>query len=193
MLGISWSAVEDDGRGVCQLFDVKQSWNATSFPSRIFIDRYFKYGLSAEFAGAYTEYTAGKLINDSTDYEGLFLSFDGNCKYSFYNLLGIPWLDPYTSLGIGLTQRNAFDKPYTFTANVSLGANFWVYKGLGIQLQTSGKIGITSPFFKDGDYFQHSIGLVYKFQPAKGNSGFNHKQYKWTHKKTKFKSSRKSG
>jgi len=193
MFGVGWNFVEDDGRGFCQPFDVKQSWNSLPYPTRLTVDKYLKRGLSVEFAGAYTTYKLGKLINDSTNRSGMFLSFDFNCKYSFYHLVNVPWLDPYASLGLGMTQRTALPEAYTFTGNVAFGVNFWVYRGLGINLQTSGKIGLTSDFLGSSDYFQHSIGLVYKIQPRKGNNNFNKRQYKWTNKKMRYKSSRKSG
>lgn len=193
--GIGWNFVEDDGRGFCQPFDVNQSWNGLPYPTRLTVDKYLKHGLSVEFAGAYNNYKLGKLINDSINRSGMFLSFDINCKYSFYNMIDIPWLDPYASLGLGLTQRNALDQRYTFTGNVAFGVNFWLYKGFGINLQTSGKIGLTGDFMGPSNYFQHSIGLVYKLQPGSNSNdhSFNKRQYKWTNKKMKYKSSRKNG
>ncbi len=193
MFGIGWNAVDDDGRDFCQPFDAKQSWSARPFPTRIVVDKYLKYGMSIEFAGAYNEYKIGKLINDTTNFEGFFLSFDFNAKYSFFNLLSVKWLDPYASLGLGLTQRTAFENPYSFTANVNFGANFWVYKGLGIQLQTSGKIGLTSDILGNSDYFQHTIGIVYKTKSSRGRNTFNKRRYGWIQKKQRYKSGRRNG
>lgn len=190
---MGWNFVEDDGREFCQPFDVAQSWNGLPYPTRLTVDRYLKYGLSVEFAGAYNNYTAGKLINDSTGYSGMFLSFDLNCKYSFYNMMPGTWLDPYASLGVGMTQRSAFEDPYTATGNVAFGVNMFVWKGLGINLQTSGKIALTGEFLGSGNYFQHSVGLVYKITPQGRNNDFNKRQYKWINKKTKYKSGRKGG
>ena len=34
MIGISWTAVEDDGRGLCQPVEVAQSWNCLLYTSR---------------------------------------------------------------------------------------------------------------------------------------------------------------
>lgn len=191
MIGASWFAVEDDGRGFCQPFDIQQSWNSKSYPTRFFVDRYFKHGLSAEFAVGYTTYSNGKLINDSLNYQGFFLSVDANCKYSFYTLFNQKWLDPYTSLGIGMTQRSAFSNAYTATVNVGIGANFWIYKGFGIQAQTNGKIGLASPFLHNSDYISYSLGIVYRFQESKPRNTFSQKHYKWTTKKTHYKDPKK--
>lgn len=189
LVGIGWSAIEDDGRGLCQPFDAAQSWNAEVFPTRLLIDRYLKYNLSAEFSGAYTMYKAGKLINDSINRAGLFLSFDLNCKYSFFRLVGVKWLDPYVSLGIGLTQRTALPQLYTGTINVGLGANFWFYKNFGLQLQTSGKIGIGGA---GSSYMQHSASIVYKVVPQKRSyNSFSKKRYGWIQSKQRYKGKRR--
>jgi hypothetical protein len=191
-VGLGWNFVEDDGRMFCQPFDVNQSWNGLPYPTRLTVDRYFKYGLSAEFAGAYMEYKAGKLIQDSTNRSGMFLSFDLNCRYSFYNLIASTVIDPYASLGFGYTQRNAMDKTGTFTGNVAFGVNFWVWKGLGINLQTSGKYGLAGD--PNNSYAQHSIGLIYKFQGSDKNSNdFGKRKYKWIDKKQKYKGGGKKG
>lgn len=193
LVGVSWNAVEDDGRGFCQMFDVTQSWNMPAYPTRLVVDRYFKHGLSAEFSGAYNRYLAGKLINDSTNRSGMFLSFDLNAKYSFYDLQQTTWLDPYVSLGVGITQRTAIPQVLCPTANIGAGVNIWIYKGLGIQLQTSAKFGLAGKLFAENDYFQHSAGIVYKFKGDRKSNEFNKKHYKWTDKKQRYKSGRKKG
>lgn len=192
--GVSWNFVEDDGREFCQPFDVKQSWNGLYYPSRLTLERRFKYGLSAEFAGAYNNYKLGKLVNDSINKSGMFLSFDLNCKYHFQDILNTYWFDPYASLGVGLTQRATQDPSYTFTGNIAFGANFWIYRGFGLNVQTSGKIGLTGDFMGSSDYFQHSVGIVYKLSgKGRPNNSFSKKQYKWTGKKQRYKPSRKVG
>lgn len=194
MIGVSWTAVEDDGRGLCQPFDVVQSWNYEYFPTRIFVDKYFKYGLSAEFSGAFVNYRAGKLINDSINRSGVFLALDLNCKYSFYPLITPRWLDPYVSLGIGMTQRTAMPGITSLTGNVGLGVNLFFYRGLGFQLQTSGKLALTGGAASGGNYVQYQAGLVYKFDSgARGRENFNKRRYKWINKKQKYKGNKRGG
>lgn len=190
-VGLGWNFVEDDGRGFCQPFDVKQSWNSLPYPTRLTIDRYFKSGLSAEFAGAYTQYKMGKLIQDSVNYEGMFLSFDLNCRYSFYNLITSTVLDPYASLGFGLTQRSMLDKPLAFTGNAAIGCNFWVWKGLGINTQISYKYAVTMS--NNPDYMQYSVGLIYKFKGKEEGNNFGQRKYKWIDRKMKYKGGKKGG
>lgn len=194
MIGLSWTAVEDDGRGLCQPFDVAQSWNFEYFPTRIFVDKYFKHGLSAEFSVAFVNYRLGKLINGFTDRRGVFLGMDLNAKYSFYPLISQGWIDPYVSLGVGITQRTALPQISNVTANIGIGVNLRIYRGLGFQLQTSGKVALTGGFFGDGNYLQHQAGLIYKFNdrsPRREN--FSKKRYKWTNKKVRYKGNKRGG
>jgi hypothetical protein len=189
--GLGWNAVEDDGRGFCQPFDVEQSWNVPVFPSRVMVDRYLKYGLSVEFSGAYNNYQEGKLINDSTNLSGLFISADFNCKFSFYQLLQIQWFDPYVSLGAGGTHRDAYANPFIITANASAGVNFWVYRNWGIQLQAGGKYGIAGDLsLTQGNYMQYTAGVVYKLTDRRGRSAFSKKQYRWTKSRPRYRGKR---
>lgn len=194
MIGVSWTAIEDDGRGLCQPFDVNQSWNYEYFPTRIFVDKYFKYGLSAEFSGAYVTYRAGKLINDSINRSGVFLALDLNCKYSFYPLITPRWVDPYVSLGIGMTQRTMMPGVSCVTGNVGIGVNLFFFRGLGFQLQTSGKFAFTGGALAGGNYLQHNAGFVYKFNSgSRGRENFNKRRYKWISKKMKYKGNKRGG
>ncbi|ASS47952.1 MAG: hypothetical protein A3D31_01330 [Candidatus Fluviicola riflensis] len=192
-VGISWNAVDDDGRDVCQPFDVKQSWNYPLFPSRIMVDRYLKKGLSLEFAGAYNNYTTDKLVNDTTGLSGLFISTDLNTKFSFYQLFyPMKWFDPYVSLGLGLTHRDAYSQTVTGNLNINVGFNFWIYRNWGLQLQTSGKLGINGQFFNtNADYMQHSLGVVYKFTESRSHGSSNRKKYKWTKSRQKYRGGKK--
>ncbi len=194
MIGLSWTAVEDDGRGLCQPFDVAQSWNYEYFPTRILVDKYFKRGLSAEFSGAYVTYRAGKLINDSINRSGVFLALDLNCKYSFYPIVTPRWLDPYVSLGIGMTQRSMMPGVSSVTGNAAVGVNLFFFRGLGFQIQTSGKFALTGGTLAGGNYLQHNLGFVYKFDSGiRGRDNFNKKHYKWTNKKQKYKGNKRGG
>lgn len=189
MFGAGYSAIDDDGRGFCQPFDVNQSWNYLVFPSKLTVNRYWNAGFSADFEGTYNTYSAGKLINDSVGYSGTFLAFDLNLDYSFAQFLRPQWFEPFVEFGIGMTQRTAFSAPYCMTANANLGMNFWMYKGIGIQLQTSGKFAVI-PFDLAGPnaYTQHSVSILYRIEPRqRGYSSSRKKKYKWTKARPKFK------
>ncbi len=193
MIGVSWNTVDDDGRGFCQTFDVNEVWNTPVFPARFMVDRYLKKGLSIEFAGAYNNYTNNKRINDTTGLSGLFLSFDLNAKYSFYNLLNTPRLDPYVSAGVGLTHRSALETPLCPTLQVGAGLNFWIWRGLGLQIQASGKFGLAGEIFGENDYLHYTAGFVYKFKGDRADNSFNDRKYKWINKRERYKSGKRKG
>ncbi len=189
MFGLGWNAVDDDGRPFCQPFDAPQSWHIRPYPTRLNVDRYLNKGFSVEFTGAYNRYNGANLVNGSTGLGGTFISLDLNGKYSFYNLMSVNWFDPYVSLGFGGTIRSAYPTTFVPTLNSAIGANFWVYKNWGIQLQTSAKFGIKSDFYRtDANYLQHSAGIVYKIEPGmKKNKSNDKRRYPWIRKKKSYR------
>jgi len=40
MIGLSWTAIDDDGYPFSKIFSAGQSWSITPFPSQITVDRY---------------------------------------------------------------------------------------------------------------------------------------------------------
>lgn len=192
MVGLSWSIIDDDGRGLEHHFNFAETWNLQPYPTSIMLNRYFDFGLSAEVNISGMIYSNAKVINGSTGSGGLFLSADLNCKYNFqyFYFPKAKWLDPFVSLGVGYTMRNNINTlPHVLTMNVGGGVNFWLYKGFGITLNTNLKWGVApTPFFSNGNYIQHNAGIVYRFSGgAKNNSSFSKKKYPWTHQNKKFK------
>lgn len=187
MIGVSWSAIDDNGDKFGNLFDVKNSWNYLPFPTTLTLDRYLNYGWSLEFGGTYSKYKLGTLINDSTNFEGTFFNFDANAKFSFSRLYAprAQWFDPYLIAGIGYTYRAEGAANHAPTVNIGGGINFWVYKGIGIRLNSSAKLGVYPGFWKTPEnYLHHSAGLVFKFGGGKKNQNknFNRRKNKWIHK-----------
>ena len=191
MIGAHWSAVDDNGSKFGKLFDVKNSWNLMPYPSRLTLDRYFKYGWSMEFATTYTNYKAGKLINDSTHFSGPFFSFDVHGKYSLYQTYAprARWIDPYFTFGVGYTYRQQGAATHAPTVNAGIGLNFWIYKGLGIQLHSTAKFGVYPGFWETPEnYLQHSAGIVVRMGKNKNpNKDFGRKKNKWAHKNKRYK------
>jgi hypothetical protein len=179
MFGLGWSAWDNDGNpgGV---FSVDQI-QAEVFPSRLLVDYYFYKGWSAEASVAFVRYKGTKLVNNQLNVKGLGLSADANLKYSFYNLMGKGLLDPYVIMGMGATVHPSVDslsKPFYPTFNVGAGVNLWFNNAVGLQLQSAGKIGLTSDFFGKSDYLQHSIGLVVRLESMGGGSDGEFKKEK---------------
>jgi len=194
MFGLGWSIWDDDGNP-SDLFKV-QSMHAEVFPSRLMFDYYFYKGWSAEGGVAFTRFKGVKPVNGQIGVKGFGLSADVNLKYSFNGLLGKGMLDPYLLMGVGGTVHPAGDtlsKAFYPTLNVGGGINFWFNNAIGIQVQSVGKIGLTSDFFGKSDYFQHSIGLVVRLETVGGNSEgeFKKEKLKLDVKKRKIKTPRK--
>ncbi len=185
-LGISGNVVQDAGREFCQPFDIKESWNFLPYPTSIFFDKHIKTASSWEIIGSFNQYKASKLINDSTGFSGMFLSFDANYKYSFASKMLFKKLDPFITLGLGFTQRAAFSDPYSIQLGVGGGLNYWFLQRWGIQVRTTGKFAFYPDIMGPSNYFQHHLGIVYRTMP-KGRL-VQHSQkarHKWTKKKEK--------
>ena len=195
MIGVSWSAIDDDGRPFAGLFDVGNSWNYLLYPTKISVDRYFKYGWSIEASATYSQYLSGHLINDSTNITSTFACFDINGKYSFYNHYAprMRWFDPFFTFGIGYTYRdNANVAQHVPTVNLGFGMNFWIVNSFGVRLHSNAKIGVYPGFWDTHtNYLQHSAGLVFRWGKGKHKNGnFGKKKNKWIHGKKRYKSNK---
>lgn len=189
MFGIGWNVVDDDGHPYTNLFNVPGSWNYQYYPTMIHVDRYLKRGFSVEATGSFNLYSGSTTINGVPGLSGIFGALDIKGKYSFYNVVGASWFDPFIDLGIGATYRSAIPQTFAPSANVGVGFNFWV-KNVGLRLYTTGKLGLASPIYRSPtNYLQHSVSILYRMQERdKKNTSSDKKRYKWTHKKEKFKS-----
>ena len=192
MAGISWSAIDDDGRPFTGLFDVP-NWNYEFYPTRLSLDRYFKKGWSAEAVATYTKYLPGKLINGSTSTSGIFFAFDVNGKYSFYQYYApnMRWFEPYFTFGAGYTFRSApIVSAHVPNINLGFGMNFWISQSIGVQFHSNAKFGMFPKIWNTNtNYLQHSAGIVYRWGENKKhkNGDFDKKRYPWSHKKPKYK------
>lgn len=191
MFGLGLAAIDDDGRPYGQPFDVNESWNYLPYPTRIVFDKYLGKGMSLDFSGTYMQYSNSKLVNGATGKGGLFIAADANFKFSFLDIIGTNWFDPYVALGAGVTHRNAYSPNLTTNANATVGMNFWVSQRFGIQLQSSGKFGIRSNFYRtDANYLQHTFSILYRVgeKEDRVQSNFSDKpRYKEYFKKHKYK------
>jgi len=107
-------------------------------------------------------------------------------------------VDPYLIAGVGGTLHPSGDtlSPSFFpTLNLGAGINFWFNNAVGLQLQSAGKIGLTSDFFGKADYLQHSIGLVVRLETVGGSKEgeFKKVKLKLDTKKKRIKTPRSKG
>lgn len=189
MLCGGWNFVDDDGQGYKELLAIRNSWQMVPYPSYISVDRFTRKGWSWVATASYNQYNPKKLYNNEYGHFGYLVSADFAFKFSFY-----PWmrgiLDPYFFGGAGATYRSVKSvAPIVPTIDGGLGLNFWIRKRLGIQVQSTAKLGVdlTNPVKSNTNYLQHSVGLVYKPQAGKPRNRFRKKQYKWTHTKQRYR------
>lgn len=187
VVGHGWNVVHDDaGKWFRNLFKTNDVWNITPYPLRFTCEKWLydkddnvgkTRGWSVEFIGAYNRYGVGNYLVDQgnpilviTPYK--LFSFDLHAKYNFNKLVDLNKLfgakqevfQPYGTFGLGYTYRTLPAHPHSATINAGLGFNVWIYKGIGIQLQSLAKFGLKDKFPNSGsNYLQHSVGVVYQF------------------------------
>lgn len=201
VFGHGWNIIHDDaGKWFHNLLNVDKAWNMAPYPLRFTCEKYLynqydsispKRGWSVELMAAYNRYGIGNILSDSknpvfVDKEYQFLSFDVHAKYNFNKLVDLNKLlgakkeifQPFGTFGLGYTYRTLPAHPGCGTINAGLGFNLWIYKGIGIQLQSLAKFGLEDNFPHAGsNYLQHSISIVYKLQQS-SNSGGNRYKFK---------------
>lgn len=192
MFGLSWVLTDDDGDAY-NPFSV-QNLHTHLFPSKITLDKYIYNGFSTEALIAYSKYNPEKITNTQLGISGSLFSIDFHGKYSFYKLLNSGILDPYIVTGLGVSVRNNEDtkaQALSPTLNLGLGLNFWITQNIGIQLNSTAKIGMID-FFESSDYMQHSVGIVGRFESLKGSdNSFSKSKYKISKRRKKIKTYKK--
>jgi hypothetical protein len=171
MLGASWNLVSP----MNDFGNIK----GYQFPTRFFVDKHYYSGWSWEGALAFGKFDTIAVRPDSLNTSTSFFSFDANIRYSFQKMLyPSTAIDPYISYGLGLTNRSILGTHVN--GNVAVGINFWFSSNLGIQLQSSAKIALTSGIMKpDKHYLQHTIGLALRIPEGSiTDNSFNKRRYK---------------
>lgn len=186
MVGVGWSFVDNDGRTYSKLFDLTGGWSMHYYPSLVSVDRYLKYGLSAEVTVSFNQYKGSKMVN-ATYTPGFMFATDLAIKYSIYEYLykKASWFDPYIGVGISATYISATAPNFYPTFNVPIGTNFWIDKNWGIRLQATAKFGMIPRFYRtNGNYLQYNASVLYRFQKSDRVKGSNDKpRYKWVRDK----------
>jgi hypothetical protein len=78
------------------------------------------------------------------------------------------------------------------SVNIGAGVNVMVWRGIGIQIRTTGKVGLLPKIYtEEFDYLQHHFGVIYKFAERRGGHGnFHKRKYKWGHKNYRYRKPR---
>ncbi len=160
VLGLGFNIVDDTATPFGDTFlDIKDTWNAVPYPSRISIGRYFKNGLGIEAIGTYNKYKVGKVIDGAINTVPRdYYAIDGKISYDLNKLIGeTNWFDPYLHVGAGYSSIGEVGRS---TANAGFGFNTWFNDQWGLNFNTMGKWGIEEGSTKQ---LQHSAGVVYRF------------------------------
>lgn len=154
-----------------QFFNLNAHYNYISAPSKLSLSRFINKSFNADLALTINQIT--QFGNTTLTKSVPYFAVDINVNYNFNALIGdTGFFDPYALLGGGYTMQsgdsnnNILFKNYG-SFNSGLGAKFWIYKGVGIRVQSMLKY-----FFNDDSYrhFQHSASIVYKFGAYDGDN-----------------------
>ena len=167
VFGLSWVLTDDDGEASNPF--LVENLHTHFYPSKITVEKYIDNGWSTEAVLTYSSYNDEKITNDQENISGSLSSIDFHWKYLFYKLLNSGDIDPYIASGIGISARNNNDENVqwlTSNLNIGLALNFWIPQNIGIQLNSTAKIGMKD-LKKGSGYMQHSIGVVVRFKSLK--------------------------
>ena len=154
--------VDNDGFRFENAFNT-DNWNFKN-PLSFSVQRKWKDHFSAGLALTVNTLEEANLHNNGrlSEDETLF-AIDANAKYIYdYLFTNTPRIDPfeaYVLSGFGFTSVSEHD---TATFNIGLGFNIWVYRDIGIRLQTMGKFGFSEWVYLK-NYIQHSAELIFRF------------------------------
>ena len=139
-----------------EFFNATDHYNIIPSLSKVSLSRYLDEGFSLELAGTINKISK---VGDVSANDLTYFGVDLGIKYDLNNVIGdTKWFDPFATVGGGYTW---LDEEGTGTFNGGLGANFWLSKRVGLNLQTTYKHA-----FDDENllpHFQHSAGIVVKF------------------------------
>ncbi len=163
VVGLSGIVVDDDGKPFKDVFNIKNTWSSVYAPTRATVEAAVTKGWGVEASFAYSQLKAGKVIDDynnKREHNVSLYTFDLSAKYYPVKLIS-KWLSPYALAGVGYTNR-AFTRPDNgMMANLGFGASLWLYKGLGVNVQSTAKFAVNT---SSSNYLMHAFGVVYRFR-----------------------------
>lgn len=168
--GLGNQIVVDGGRETFFPFDTK-AWNYLPYPSKVFVEGYFQKGWSFVFDVAYNQYKTGNIVDKVTiNKNGTYFGADFNARFAFSHWAKKEgWFDPYFTFGYGYTYRNNAVNIHTGNNSIGLGCNFFIWKGLGLNLQGLGKWVMKGG--TKSNYTHYSATIVYKLLGKRRNLG----------------------
>jgi len=138
--------------------DVFEDLNMNGGFIRVFVGRHIKNGISILVSASGNKIKKGFNYNAGDVFlKDSFFATDAKLRYDLNRLIGeTSWFDPFVLSGFGYSKIGG-----TNNLNIAAGWGFnsWFSSSIGLNFQSDYNHNLKSTAT---DYFQHSIGLVFK-------------------------------
>lgn len=180
--------VNDNEEKFQNLYDGSNSWSYVNFPSYFSLNKFSKKGFSNEGFFSFSPYRNNVIVNGSANVRGFLATANYAFKFNINQFVKIipEDIDPFTSIGTGLTYRHLDFGGFCATANLHLGINFWLSKHWGVQSQGIGKLALVPDIYTSNqDYIEFTVGLCYRTLSKKRYTR-DKRRYGWTREKHRY-------
>lgn len=164
-VGVGYNAIDlrrymEVNKFVKDYFEVGQDVNLSATSLRLSADRYLTKGFTLQLATAVNTIRKGKEYDSGDPLKNsFFISLNTQVKYDLNELFfETGWFDPFVLLGTGYMHMGQVN---TFNMTFGYGFNAWFNGRMGTYFQSAYNHH-TGPW--PTDYFQHSIGLIYRLK-----------------------------
>ena len=153
-----------------EISNAEDHYNILPSVSQISVGRYIGSGFTFTALGSINRIDK---IGDTPADDLAYYAIDGLISYSFKDLIGSKWFDPYLGVGGGYTW---LDDIGAGTVNGGAGFNFWLTENFALTVSTTYK-HVFEDYYRteplnsegelvgghDGNHFQHAAGIKFAF------------------------------
>ncbi len=165
-----WNAVDirtpDSFGEIMKDYVGTSDFNMLAFPSKLTVERSLNNHFSMQLGASVSKIKKG-FDWDKGDPESdiSFFAVDGKFKYYLGGRSGM--IDPFLETGIGITK---YDDYSMFNFKAGWGLNFWFSNNWGATLASSYNHNSQN---SSNDYFQHLLGLSYRFTSPSDDKAYS--------------------
>lgn len=125
---------------------------------RVFAAKYLKKGMTLQLSLSANKIEKGFNYSDGDPLlDDSFFAVDTKLRYDVNRLIGeTSWFDPFVLAGVGYSK---IGDTSNFNIGAGWGFNAWFSRNVGLNFQSDYN---HNPSSTATDYFQHSVGLVFK-------------------------------
>ena len=163
-----FGAASEFGDNFSQYFNADEYWNVLPSVSYLNVSRHLGNNLSVGLTGSVNQIdklttrtpgTQDYVVTNPGDVS--YYGVDAMAKYSFMEMIGSKWFDPYLNLGGGYTW---IDDKGNGSVNGGIGFTFWFVENVGLSLQSTYKHTFEDQAEANVPrHIQHFAGLTFKF------------------------------